>query len=267
MPAAAMTQIFLSPHLDDAVFSCGGAIHRQVQAGGRVVVVTVCTGDPPPGPISDFAESLHERWQLEAHAPAAPSELVRTRRNEDLDALAALGAQAVHLDVPDCIYRPNAAGNWPLYTSRSAIFGPLNPSELTLVRRVATKLTTLLHGFGRHHLYVPLGIGNHVDHQLARRAAEVAGSIYAYYEDYPYADTVTDGAGAPGAGATHGHSLAPELVHLAEPDLVGRVDAMARYKSQISSFWKDRQALEAAVRDFTRRTGGEAPAERLWRVP
>src|SRR6185295_1884137 len=117
MPTTALTQIYLSPHLDDAVFSCGGMIHRHIRAGGRVVVVTVCTGDPPPGLLSDFAESLHERWQAQAKAPAAPAEVVRQRRNEDLDALAALGAQAVHLDVPDCIYRLSPASGRPLYAS------------------------------------------------------------------------------------------------------------------------------------------------------
>jgi LmbE family N-acetylglucosaminyl deacetylase len=266
MPTTALTQIYLSPHLDDAVFSCGGMIHRHIQGGGRVVVVTVCTGDPPPGPLSEYAESLHQRWQTNDHAPVAPAEMVRTRRNEDLDALAALGAQAVHLDVPDCIYRLNQASNWPLYTSDAAIFGPLNPSELTLVRRVATKLTNLLHGFGRHQLFVPLGIGNHVDHQLTRRAAEVAGGIYGYYEDYPYAANAFDGAGGPNIVSPSGRTLTRELVHLSEADLAGRVAAMARYLTQVSTFWPDPAALDTEVRQFTRRTGGEAPAERLWRV-
>jgi len=266
MPSTPLTQIYLSPHLDDAVFSCGGMIHRHIHSGGRVVVVTVCTGDPPPGPISDYAESLHQRWQAEEHAAAAPAEVVRRRRSEDLDALAALGAQAVHLDIPDCIYRLNQASNWPLYSSDSAIFGPLNQAELTLVRRVATKLTNLLHGFGRHQLFVPLGIGNHVDHQLARRAAEVAGGIYGYYEDYPYAASANDGSLGPSIASPSGRTLTRELVHLDEADLAGRIEAMALYASQVSTFWPDRAALEAAVRDFARRTGGEAPAERIWRV-
>ena len=240
-------------------------MHRHIQTGGRVVVATVCAGDPPPGPISDYAESLHERWQAEAAPPAAPAEVVRARRNEDLAAMAALGAQAVHLDVPDCIYRFSQASNWPLYTSDAAIFGPLNPSELTLVRRVATKLTNLLHGFGRHQLFVPLGIGNHVDHQLTRRAAEVAGGIYAYFEDYPYAATAHDASG-PSVASPSGRTLTREMVHLNEANLAGRIDAMAHYVSQVSSFWPSREALDAAVREFTRLTGGDAPAERLWRV-
>src|SRR5947209_2847973 len=159
MPNSAITQIYLSPHPDDAVFSCGGMIHRQVETGSRVVVVTFCTGDPPSGPLSDFAQSLHERWSPQSATPATDTDIVATRRREDLTALDALGAQAVHLDVPDCIYRLNPASGWPLYASQASIFSSLHPSEMALVRRVATKLSTMLHGFGRHHLYVPLGVG------------------------------------------------------------------------------------------------------------
>ena len=72
-------------------------IHRQVAGGGRVVVVTFCTGDPPSGPLSEFAQELHERWHPQSRQPAA--EMVATRRREDLAAVEALGAQAVHLDV------------------------------------------------------------------------------------------------------------------------------------------------------------------------
>jgi LmbE family N-acetylglucosaminyl deacetylase len=264
MPASATTHIYLSPHLDDAIYSCGGMIHRQVAGGARVVVVTFCTADPPPGPLSDFAQVLHERWQPEAHAQAA--EVVGLRRREDLAALESLGAEAVHLDIPDCIYRHNPATGLALYASGPALFGSLHPSELGLIRRTATKLSTLLHGFGRHHLYVPLGIGQHVDHQLTRRAAEVAGGVYAYFEDYPYVANEGERWNGPGDLGPHGRTLAPELIYLAEADLQARVTAMAAYPSQLSSFWPSPQALDEAVRQFTSRVGQQAPAERVWRV-
>lgn len=264
MPSSATIHIYLSPHLDDAVYSCGGMIHRQIETGARVVVVTFCTADPPPGPLSEFAQTLHERWQPDSHAPAG--EVVAVRRREDLAALDGLGAQAVHLDIPDCIYRLNPATGLALYANSSALFGHVHPSELSLIRRAATKLSTLLHGFGRHHLYVPLGVGQHVDHQLARRAAEVAGGVHAYFEDYPYVANEGERWTGPGALGPHGRTLAPELIYLAEGDLHARVEAMACYASQLSSFWANRPAMDEAVRQFTNRVGQQAPAERIWRL-
>jgi LmbE family N-acetylglucosaminyl deacetylase len=266
MPGAPLTHIYLSPHLDDAVFSCGGRLRRHVQAGARAVVVTVCAGNPPAGPLSPFAQSLHVRWSGEASPPAAPAEIVTRRRAEDLAALAELGAEAVHLDVADAPYRLNPAANWPMYTTDEALKGPLHPTELNLVRRIAGKLTTLLHGFGRHHLYVPLAIGGHVDHQLTRRAAEVASGIYALYEDYPYVAREGDRWPDPAQTQIHGRPLTPEIVHLSEDDLAAKLAAMGRYASQLSTFWPDAPTFTAEVRAFAERTGGGIPAERVWRL-
>src|SRR5258705_8534487 len=70
--------IYLSPHLDDAALSCGGAIARHANAGARVLVVTLCTAAPPPaGPFSDFANAVHQSWGL------ASAEVVRARLRED----------------------------------------------------------------------------------------------------------------------------------------------------------------------------------------
>jgi LmbE family N-acetylglucosaminyl deacetylase len=267
MPASSLTHIFLSPHLDDAVLSCGGMLHAYAQSGARVVVVTMCTANPPPGPLSLYAQSLHDRWAADAgtarHPP--PAEVVGTRRSEDLAALAELGVEAVHLDVLDCIYRLNPANGWPLYTSDQAIFGQLHAAELALVRRVATRLTTLLRGFGRHHLYVPLTVGNHVDHQVARRAAEVAGGIYAFYEDYPYVANLGDRWPNASQTTAHDRPLTPEFVRLSEANLAAKVSAIGCYTSQVGTFWADQAAMDRAVRQFATHTGGDAPAERVWR--
>ena len=75
-------QIYLSPHLDDVVFSCGGAVARGVQAGQRVLVVTVCSKPPLSGTrLSAFAEALHRKWGLR------PEECVSARLKEDAAAL------------------------------------------------------------------------------------------------------------------------------------------------------------------------------------
>ncbi len=249
-----LTHIYLSPHLDDAVLSCGGMIHQQAQARERVVVVTVCAGDPPPGPLSDYALEHHQRWET-------PGDAVAARRAEDLTALNILGAEAIHLAIPDCLYRADPASGQPLHTSREALFGELHRAEAALAQDIAGEIVRVLRGIPSRRFYVPLGIGHHVDHQLARRAGELAGAVFAYFEDYPYA--VEEPGGAP---SPLGRALAPEVVPLTEADFAAKVAAIAAYTSQISSFWASLAEMEAAVRQFAARTGGGPPAERLWRV-
>ncbi|MBB3008660.1 PIG-L family deacetylase [Cupriavidus alkaliphilus] len=88
--AAAVTVI--SPHLDDAVFSCGGLI----AAARAARVVTVFAGVPPadmPAPDWDQAAGF-----------ASAEQAVLSRRREDNHALTMLGAHAVWLDFWDSQY-------------------------------------------------------------------------------------------------------------------------------------------------------------------
>src|SRR2546430_16941660 len=60
--------VVVSPHLDDAVLSLGGAISRASRAGAHVTVLTVLAGGPDS---SEPAGSWHRRPGLEAE-PGAP---------------------------------------------------------------------------------------------------------------------------------------------------------------------------------------------------
>lgn len=88
--AAAVTVI--SPHLDDAVFSCGGLI----AAARAARVVTVFAGVPP-------ADMAAPEWD-QAAGFASAEQAVLSRRREDNHALTMLGAHAVWLDFWDSQY-------------------------------------------------------------------------------------------------------------------------------------------------------------------
>ena len=170
--------IYLSPHLDDAALSCGGNIFQQTAAGQRVLIVTVMAGSPDLTVDSPYVEALHSRWELAGDAAAQ-------RRAEDEEACRILGAEFLHLGVPDCIYRLDPVTGAPLYLSDDDIFGEVQPSEQSLVLTLAAQLAQLP---AAHQWYAPLTVGHHVDHLLVRAAAEQAlGAALLYYEDYPYA--------------------------------------------------------------------------------
>ncbi len=117
--------IYLSPHLDDAVLSCGGTMGVQRAAGERVLLVTVCTGSPAPdAQFNDLTKEFHRRWGL------APAEVVAGRLREERDAMALLDGDSYGAGMLDSIYRHPLA-----YDSRAALFGtpaPGDPLPLTL---------------------------------------------------------------------------------------------------------------------------------------
>lgn len=243
------SHIYLSPHLDDAVLSCGGRIWQQARAGARVLVVTVFAGIPlADTSLSPFAQALHARWEH-------PGDAVAGRREEDRAALALLGADLAHWPYPDCIYRQSPDDGF-FYPDWESLWGEIHPVEGKLIEELATRLATLplLHGGA---LYAPLGIGRHVDHRIVHRAAAASGHTLTCYEDFPYAG---DRQAAPEDGRWR-----EELAPLSEEALEVRIAAIACYRSQINSFWADEVEMAAAVRAFANRTGDGQPAERYWR--
>lgn len=237
--------LFLSPHLDDAVLSCGGTIHLLTQAGKPVLVVSITAGDPPAGDLSPFAKNLHTRWRL-------ASDTVALRRAEDIEACMSLGADWLHLQIPDCIYRRNIVNGIPLYDHDEALFGAIDPNEMNLVANISRQLGSLP---SSELIYVPLAAGNHVDHQLTRLAAEnwLEPSSFLYYEEYPYAQAESKLVTAlSDDGQWHA-----EVVHLEPANVEARIQAVACYRSQISTFFADLEDLSAQVNRYVGKVGGE----------
>ncbi|MFN2269820.1 MAG: PIG-L deacetylase family protein [Anaerolineae bacterium] len=249
--------VYLSPHLDDAVLSCGGRIWRQTQAGARVLVVTVFAGKPSPDvPLSPFAQAMHAAWDL-VDATAA-------RREEDAAALTLLGAESVYWPYTDCIYRRTPDGGFP-YASEEALFGEVHPSDEALIAELGARFRALALEPGSA-VYAPLAVGCHVDHQIVRRAVAGLEGVTCY-EDYPY-------AGKPGAveAALGMARWQEEMVPLASDALEAKIAAIACYSSQfITLGWANAEEMAAAVRAFAERafaqqTGGDESAERYWRL-
>jgi len=250
--------VFLSPHFDDVAFSCGGLVSRLAAEGRPVLIFTVMAGVPVVEVNTCFTAELHARWGTGITA----AEAVQARRAEDSEAGRALGAEVVFGDVPDCIYR--TAAGVPLYQDREAIFGEIHPADPATPEGIAAMVRARL-GRPPTALYAPLGVGNHVDHQLVRAAGRLLADdapehpTY-FYEEYPY---MREGrAAATRALQTFNQPLLRVKSPLREREIAAKIAASAAYRSQIGSFWADEAALEADLRAYTAAVGGEA----VWRL-
>jgi LmbE family N-acetylglucosaminyl deacetylase len=216
--------IFLSPHLDDAVFSCGGLLSYLAGKGVPTKIVTVFSDQiSDPAQFTEYARSLHTRWET-------GDDPYRIRKQEDANACRLLGTEQVHLGFHDCIYRTLPDGT-PVVSSDDELFGEIKPGEKSLIRQVAEKIARI--ASGNYVCVCPLGLGHHIDHQITRKAAEHSQKPL-YYADLPYALTLPVQAFP---GMTR---LSFDL-----PDRNASEWARANllYGSQISSFWKGPQDM------------------------
>ncbi len=179
----------LSPHLDDAVLSCGGLL-RVAGRGVPVVVASVFTDSgPPPYP-------LMARRICAATGEPDPARLQANRKAEDTEVLAALGAQLVHLGLPEAPFRRSGRRLGPSATYPTfrfdALRGRVSRWDAAVCDEVAATLADLLERHRPGLVLAPLGIGGHVDHVIVRDAvAAIADSSDKschtwYYSDFPY---------------------------------------------------------------------------------
>ena len=143
--------LFVSPHLDDAVFACG-----QWIASSSSIVVTVFAGAPPAG-------AALTSWDAECGFRAG-DDVIAARRAEDREALALLGATPIWLDFRDDQYGE------PRTTESIAD---------ALASVIASERTTAIH--------FPLGLF-HRDHLRASDASAMLVERFAAHAFHAYED-------------------------------------------------------------------------------
>lgn len=237
--------LYVSPHFDDAVLSCGGQLAARARRGERVLIYTLAAGEPAL-PLSQLAATLHAQWAIPPDTAA--------RRAEDQAACALLRVAARYGTTQEALYRHHPRTGDPLYPILRALYKRPHPGDEALIHGIDA-----LRALPPAREYVvPLGIGGHVDHQLTRLAAERAfGPVVRYYEDYPYCARFA---------ATAPFRLRPwrwrmEVIPLGSEDLAIRCQATAAYASQVAMIYGDTVRMEAHIRRYVNRVGGE----RLWR--
>ena len=226
-----MRWIYLSPHFDDAVLSCGGLIFEQSRQGLPVEIWTIFAGDAPEAPLSPLAQRCHVDWGI-----PDPHTLVAVRREEDQAAAIIVGAETVHFSLPDCIYRLSAQGD-PLYPEE--VFVPFHPFDLDLDADIAAVLAGEL--TENDILVAPLAIGQHVDHRLTRMAAERLSRPLRYYADIPYVLRKPELL----APAIQGMELQRYLV--SEEGLQAWLEGSAAYQTQMVMVFETEAKMRAAL--------------------
>jgi len=170
----------------------------------------------------------------------------------------------MHVPLVDCVYR--VVDDIALYPSEESLFGEVHPDDyasefiddIGLPFREASKI-----------VYIPLGVGHHVDHQIIRDWGlqllqdKPDHITVKFYAEYPYLNTDK----AIDEALSHiSISLTPNNVILDEDNIRAKIDAIACYESQISTFWKSLDAMETDVRQSSTFPETGEYVERFWDI-
>jgi LmbE family N-acetylglucosaminyl deacetylase len=249
--------LFIQPHYDDVPLSCGGTLALLAEDGLGPRMVTVFAGELVDEMVGEFAAWKHKRWKV-----ADAEQVQAVRRQEDAEAARTLGSSVRWLGLPDAIYRGER------YKSDPELFGALKGEELELAAHLAEELRHLPEWRDDMQVFVPLGIGFHVDHQLVfeagRHLASAGVKVFAY-EDCPYA--IHTPAGVEARLAVLGDAVGDPIIVPIARTLQKRLDSIACYRSQVPVIFRFTSDFRATVTKFALETGGHVgPAERFWPV-
>ncbi|WP_419804269.1 PIG-L family deacetylase [Terriglobus sp.] len=177
-----MRVAILSPHRDDAAFSCGLIMLALLHAGADLTVVNVFTR-------SDYAVDL------QTVDPALPQvdAVSRARRLEDEhfveDITASVGRDSGSVQLHDFGWL-DAPLRLNIKTER-VLEAPLTDAEVEQQAAGLAAQIACLPLFDA--VFAPIALGDHIDHRIVRQAAGrcTAADRLCFYEDLPYAARLT----------------------------------------------------------------------------
>jgi hypothetical protein len=229
----------LSPHLDDAVLSCGALIRALSDRCAVTVLTAFTTAGPPP-------HTYAARSFLRQCSVSDAAALFAARRAEDRRVLGQLGVAHEHLGFADALFRrrestapfvryagrlvPEVVHRYPTYRFDIAK-GRIAGGDAPLVATLADIVDDRIRRTEARFVFCPLGIGRHVDHLLVRAVGGQFPERVVYYADFPYNQN-----GAPDPEFVHRNRLVP----WSWTDGIGAKDGLIRgYRTQVAAIFPD----------------------------
>jgi LmbE family N-acetylglucosaminyl deacetylase len=232
-PAKSPKIIIVSPHLDDAALSLGA---RMLKWKHRCLVLDIF--------------SMASWWRFPFDSPSDPR--IQLVRDAEEDLMAKLvGCQVQKMGLPEAPRRG--------YTLENLFTAEMLPQDAEVAETIRGRLQPFMSD-PHQQWFLPLGVGNHVDHRLARNTvlaallqANVPPQRIRFYEDLFYA------AQSPGipdfTEFIPGHRL--KLAEQTPIDVRMKTRLLQVYGSQLT--WSQIRMVQQYAHRF-----GSHPVERCW---
>lgn len=186
---------FISPHLDDAVLSCGELI-TELSDKIEVVVVNVFT-EISEGPLTFSARAF-----LKQCGKKDAKSLFEERKKEDKEALGSIGARVKSLGFVDAQWRKKGELNflekmvgyilpefihiYPVYRWHIAN-GKISNQDNKMIEKIKIEILDSVGNDKNFLVFCPIAIGGNVDHQIVRDCClDIFDKNLILWADFPY---------------------------------------------------------------------------------
>src|SRR3989344_2696879 len=183
--------VFLSPHMDDAILSCGALI-TNLNKKTEIKIINVFTT------VSEKLETKFARKFVAACGYKDSQKLFKDRKREEKKLFNKLGLKSTYLDFIDAAWRKKPESTSVkiasiinpefihIYSKEVAVFsGIVSRIDKDTMIRVERKLLKLV-GKIKAVIFCPIGRGRHVDHIIIREICRKNFKNVVYWSDFPY---------------------------------------------------------------------------------
>ncbi len=228
--------IFISPHLDDAVFSAGGLMSQLSEKGSEIILINVFTkaSNPP--------YTLSVKRFLSSCGYDSVDKLFEDRITEDASVAKQINAKVINLGFTDALWRQKKGAHskiaelnyvYPIF--RFTIErGFISHHDKPLIKELENLLKQKITENEDTVIFCPLGIGLHTDHLIVRQAVSASFNNVVFWEDYPYSEVAL-----PDPVFIKSHGLISEKIRINREVKEKLVNG---YKSQIKAIFRSSRA-------------------------
>lgn len=182
---------FISPHLDDAILSCGQLISHLCKLS-KITIITVFTN------IHFDKPTLSARQFIKQCGYDSPKKLQNDRTYEDKKTLSSIGCQIIHLGYNDALWRkkptsklldaigrviPEVLHIYPTYRWHLRK-GKISDYDQSLINDLSNQLKVIIPN--NSLIFCPIAIGNHIDHKITKIACQKMFNQIIFWTDFPY---------------------------------------------------------------------------------
>ena len=219
--------LIISPHLDDAVLSCGDLIDKFIDDKYNVDILTIFSKDVNKKDLSNAAIKFHSNCFL-------PNNPMKYRKIEDKKAHKYLKCNSFYLNKLECLYRKK--NNKFLYPNLDEIYH-FEKEDTEIVETLEKELSKIINSYDI--VLAPLGLGNHADHLVCNKAInniknKIKNELY-FYEEVAYVCYYY----RKNAISNWGDNLNSKIIKLSDKNFTKKINSILFYKSQLNILWNN----------------------------
>lgn len=182
--------IFLSPHMDDAIFSCGGLISKFKKQNKKMAIINIFSLVKEQTKITKDIN-----YELKKAEINSTKKLFESRKKDEQKIAKTLKLDIFFLDYIDGLYRKDSNHEFIYHSYEKLFSGKINSNDKKLIAALTKELDLIFKNSKKSVMILgPIASGKHIDHLITKNLVTDLNQKYKknviFWDDIPYTNNI-----------------------------------------------------------------------------